>query len=255
CTSVPANVAVHESPQSLAGQSVSTLNLSTRASNCLETAGIGLIGDLLRWSPIDLMTIPNFGDKCRNEIIVALRQRGIPIPCENEVFVPGPPETISPELSLKENEFRIESLLTLTEARVKSLVLTQFQKLGIETLGGIASLEARFIRKSANLMFEDIAELAKILRSRSLRWGMSLPVWQTDHTTELRQVFGDHIWQLNSSQTPTPREIPQPGSRELANSLTEELELIFPPRTDPRKRKIAGTYLGLDGEPPRTLES
>lgn len=45
------------------------MNLSVRATNCLHTAGINTIGDLVQWEKNKLLKLPKFGKCCMSEII------------------------------------------------------------------------------------------------------------------------------------------------------------------------------------------
>jgi hypothetical protein len=56
---------------------VDTLELSIRAAHCLEKIGIEYIHELVTWSPNRLLKTKNLGRKCLNEIIKALKDRGL----------------------------------------------------------------------------------------------------------------------------------------------------------------------------------
>lgn len=48
------------------------LELSVRATNCLESAGIVTVGDICRRSAFDLLCIRNFGETTLREVIAKL---------------------------------------------------------------------------------------------------------------------------------------------------------------------------------------
>ena len=66
-----------ESLQHVAGEDISTLNLSTRAKNCLLRNGVWTVDELLQWSDKDLLDINNFGRACLAEVKRALQANRI----------------------------------------------------------------------------------------------------------------------------------------------------------------------------------
>lgn len=57
--------------------SIEDLELSIRSTNCLMNEGIMTISDLLKYSPHDLFKFKNLGKKSLDEIIYALKWRGL----------------------------------------------------------------------------------------------------------------------------------------------------------------------------------
>lgn len=55
---------------------IAEMELSVRSYNCLKTASIETLDELLSWKPSQLMELPNFGSKCLNEIIDIVHQFG-----------------------------------------------------------------------------------------------------------------------------------------------------------------------------------
>ena len=55
--------------------SVEELQLSVRPYNCLKKANIQTIGDLLRYSPEQLLKLRNFGKKSAEEVFSILKDR------------------------------------------------------------------------------------------------------------------------------------------------------------------------------------
>ena len=60
-----------------APETVRELDLSVRASNCLEAAGITLVSDLVKRSETDMGTLPNFGRTSLKEIKRKLADHGL----------------------------------------------------------------------------------------------------------------------------------------------------------------------------------
>jgi DNA-directed RNA polymerase subunit alpha len=58
-------------------QSVAELDLSVRSSNCLRTANVGTIGDLVQKTESELLKTKNFGKRSLNEIKTILGEMGL----------------------------------------------------------------------------------------------------------------------------------------------------------------------------------
>jgi DNA-directed RNA polymerase subunit alpha len=59
---------------------VEQLSLSTRTQNCLRRGGIATVGVLLERSEESLPSLPNFGQKSKEEVIRAMEEMGLIIP-------------------------------------------------------------------------------------------------------------------------------------------------------------------------------
>ncbi|GIW94760.1 MAG: DNA-directed RNA polymerase subunit alpha [Pirellulaceae bacterium] len=56
--------------------STAEIGLPVRTTNCLEERGIFTVGDLLRATPEELLSIANFGEKTLEEVYRALEKIG-----------------------------------------------------------------------------------------------------------------------------------------------------------------------------------
>jgi DNA-directed RNA polymerase subunit alpha len=56
--------------------STAQIGLTVRTTNCLEERGIFTVGDLLKASPDELLSITNFGEKTLDEVYQALAKIG-----------------------------------------------------------------------------------------------------------------------------------------------------------------------------------
>lgn len=56
--------------------SMAEIGLSVRTTNCLDEQGISTVGELLKCTRADLLSIPNFGEKTLEEVFSALEKLG-----------------------------------------------------------------------------------------------------------------------------------------------------------------------------------
>ncbi|MBX3386938.1 MAG: DNA-directed RNA polymerase subunit alpha, partial [Phycisphaeraceae bacterium] len=74
------------------GMSISDLDLSVRASNCLESARIQTVGDLVGKTDADLLKVRSFGRTSLREVKKKLQEIGMDLGMElPEGFAPAPP--------------------------------------------------------------------------------------------------------------------------------------------------------------------
>lgn len=209
-------------------QSLATLELSVRASNCLKHAVIGTITDLVRWSPEQLLDLPNAGRKTIDEITDALLNRDIiassPIEPFSTATAPSLDSTSEPPLK----EFRLETLLSTAEAGLSEPLRSRLKLIGIRSLADIVQQEASLVRTTADLQPAELEELANALRSRGLRWGMKLPEWQREHFSELVDAFALELQEAIHVSSAPILDSEEPAIFEVANSLNDELESLFP---------------------------
>ncbi len=58
------------------GMNLAELKLQVRTTNCLEDHGISTVGELLKHSPEELLSFPNFGQRTLDEVYLALLEIG-----------------------------------------------------------------------------------------------------------------------------------------------------------------------------------
>ena len=73
-----------EARQKWDSRDMAELDLSVRSHNSLKNGGITHIGDLIKYSPSDLIKIKNFGRKCLREVIEALRAKNLTLDMRQE---------------------------------------------------------------------------------------------------------------------------------------------------------------------------
>ena len=57
--------------------SLAELELSVRATNCLESEGISSVRDLVMRSEEELLEVRNFGETTLKEVTIKLKERGL----------------------------------------------------------------------------------------------------------------------------------------------------------------------------------
>jgi len=99
------------------------LTITMRAQNCLKSADIHYIGDLVQKTEIQLLMIPNLGKKSLREIKEALNAHGLALGMRLENWPPPPPslpiedrlETLEEQVATLHLEFmEIFPLITQT---------------------------------------------------------------------------------------------------------------------------------------------
>jgi len=77
-TRIPLNKAVLEEVdlEKRLQLSTSEMGLPVRTTNCFDELGVSTIGDLLKCSREELLSVPNFGEKTLEEVYKALEKLG-----------------------------------------------------------------------------------------------------------------------------------------------------------------------------------
>ena len=81
--------------------SLAELELSVRATNCLESEGITTVRDLVSRNEDQLLTVRNFGETTLKEVKAKLHEIGLDLGMDVVVHLiglnqrPGPPEVVS----------------------------------------------------------------------------------------------------------------------------------------------------------------
>ena len=65
---------------------VGDLQLSVRVSNCLKNDGLVTVADVLKLTPHELLSIPNFGRKCMMELDAVLKGHGFALKPEQPII-------------------------------------------------------------------------------------------------------------------------------------------------------------------------
>ena len=225
----------------LAGQSVSILDLSVRATNCLDRAGIRTVGELAGWSFERLLALKNMGMKSAGEIISRLEE----IQASLEV---------STNYAGKESDsLPLAVLYTFSECRLGREISERLLEAGISRMDDLVTRNTASLGYWASLDNDDIFALQKQLQEFGLGLDSSLPIWLRPHYVELQKLFRDKLQELlagfEEQRPPTP---PRTGT--APTCLEEELETFFKSDINTKRKQIVRQLLGWHGGEGVTLE-
>ena len=93
--------------------SCALLEITVRTQNCLKYGKIFYLGDLVQKTEVELLIIPNLGQKCLTDIKEALGEHGLELGMHLETWPPPPPPV----------PLTIEQRMDILEDHVSSLRL------------------------------------------------------------------------------------------------------------------------------------
>jgi len=213
---------------------IDSLNLSERASNCLASAGVRTVGELVRWREEDLFAIRNMGRKTVAEILGRLLNLRI-----------GPDHEVEPTRSGL--QFSAGLLLGVEYLGISGASADALRSCGVGQVFELVSLDARNLRKIARLSFAEIQKLESSLSSLNVSLGVPAPNWVALHSAELWSCFGNVIRQHLLLE---PLIIPP-----APMSIEEEVQLLLVDSLDVRKAAMVQHFYGWDGGVGATLEA
>lgn len=224
----------------LAGQSINILNLSVRATNCLDHAEVRTIGDLANWDLRRLLQVKNMGMKSAQEILSRL---------EDLHVAPGDVQHPADQL----DSLQLASLLTFSECCVDAEVTERLLQAGISRMDDLITRNTSSLRYWADLDDEELSTLQEQLGAFGLGLDSDLPIWLRANYVELQAVFrGELDGLLAGMENQLPAALPR--TRTAPTCLEEELETFFKPDINAKKKQIVRRLLGWDGGEGATLE-
>ncbi len=147
---------------------VSDFELSVRSRNCLKKMNINTLGDLLRTSEADLLSYKNFGETSLREIKAMLAQKGLSLG-QNADQKPGAAPampTADPAMFPDANPEVLSRSVNTLELSVRSRKC--LQRLGINTIGELASRSEQELLESRNFGQTSLKELHNRLTEMGL---------------------------------------------------------------------------------------
>ena len=225
------------------------MELSVRAYNCLKTASIETLDDLLSWKPSQLMDLPHFGRKCLNEITEVVHRLGYPYFGNEAADVETPRE-----LPLQECSSPMACLLDARELVSEGRLTERFIAHGWHRMADFAVHSVEALVKLAGLATEEKLQLERALGAMALELPIDLPAWFLNNTSALRAAFHVELEQLKLAMAHRSIEGSCWKQPRLSQSLNADILLLIPKSYNDRKRKIISDFLGLGGGDPLTLD-
>lgn len=138
---------------------ISELNISERVKQVLEKAGITALGDLVKKTEQNLLSVENFGRNALKEVNEALRMKGLSLATKE-----GVPEI--PEAMNLDKEDILNKPVTDFEwaGRIKRV----FDKMKIYTIRDLISREEKELLKNRNLGMTSIKEIRRKLATLNI---------------------------------------------------------------------------------------
>ncbi len=155
---------------------VTDFELSVRSRNCLKKMNVRSLGDLIMHSEQDLLGYKNFGETSLSEIKEMLTQKGLYLgmgleqsPKKRPTFATARPEPVAQAAPQAEPANEAESLpIEAVEFSVRSR--KAFQRLGINTLGDLASRSEADLMSIKNFGQTSLTEV----KQKLLKYGLDL---------------------------------------------------------------------------------
>jgi hypothetical protein len=245
-------------------QRLDQLDLSVRSSNCLSTLRIKYLGELVQYSPHELLRIQHFGQKSLNEVIELFARvnlsLGIRIPewkpdsagpvavesIQNTVIGASCEEPLSPS----QKAFLAQPLSNFHFSRRVTPIIHR------SDLARVGDLAVLSIGQANELVSSDqgaLRELSGLLSSERLHFCTYLPDWSTSLATEWEHTYSAEVRSIlvrHAIQTSQRSDDSWPF---LEEELEQFVRLILPSFGD-RNVSIVIRFLGLDGTGKKTLE-
>jgi DNA-directed RNA polymerase subunit alpha len=145
---------------------VSDFELSVRSRNCLKQMNIFTLGDLLKITEPELLAYKNFGETSLNEIKAMLRQKGLRL----GQLLEEPPDQLNLDLRKPAAGGGDPEVLnrSVTELELSARSRKCLQRLGVTTLGDLASRTEQELLAIKNFGQTSLAEIKRRLNEVGL---------------------------------------------------------------------------------------
>ena len=227
------------------------LSLSVRSFNCLKSASVVTLEDLLAWTPARLIRLRHFGTRCMQEVTEKLSALGLRTSGVNLPFAGG-----SPLDKPAKGGYPFACLLAADEVLPDGALRNKLHKRGWQTLGDVAAQTLLEASEAAGLTRTERKTLDTIMANLSLSLPVEQPAWVTAHIGDLRRRFSPELSALGSA---IESDVKLPVSifgilQDSPHSFNDEVERLIPTTYDQRNRAVLTSLFGLDGGEPLTLE-
>ena len=243
---------------------IDDVDLSVRTSNCLNTLKIKYLGELVQYSPKDLIGIYAFGKKSLKEVTALFAQfnlsLGLHLPDWSPDFVSplaveGAGDTTVEQpakdwLTPTQKTFLAHNLsrLHLSE-RVARIVHAG----DIARVGDLTGLSVDQAKELVGVDQNALRELSGLLASEQLYFGMKIPGWNADLAAEWGRVYSAETQSIQVRHAIRVPGLLCSNLPYLEDELENLVRLILKGASD-RNFSLVVSFLGCDGTGKKTLE-
>jgi hypothetical protein len=240
------------------------VDLSVRTSNCLNTLNIKYLGELIQYTPAELMQIHSFGKKSLQELKELFATVSLPLGLQIPNWTPefAGPVPIE-EADLPNIEERGADSLTSTQKAFLAQPIERFnlskrvaaliEGHKVARIGDLAILSADQVRTLVDSDRAALRELAGLLACEHLYFGIRVPIWNEEVAAEWEQVYPSEVHDLAKRHALVVTDPIAVAS----HSLEEELENLIRSTVkgiSDRNFSIVAQFFGFDGTGKKTLE-
>lgn len=238
-------------------------DISVRLRNCLSTANIVYIGDLIQKTEKELRKIPHLGRKSLDEAKDFLKEFGL------ELGIKIPNWRILPHRELLKTFLDQQSLKRLSlppvlepdkNTLIKLLRRVEELDLSIRSANCLNLLKIKYVgdlvlktkselMRKRNMGRKSVAEIEEKLAKMGLQLGLQVTGWPPNNIDNLLKNFSKKI------EEERRRKAEKLHQDLRINNLEDELNYLAELARGERNRQIIIKYFGWDGQGPRTLEA
>lgn len=238
---------------------IEELMLSVRAEKCLKSIKVNYIGDLIRKTEQELMSIRNFGKKCLTEVEDSLKQFDLKLGTADlnyqksspknpiEVLKRDPQETFLLEWAGFEKKTFLHLLRKVEELDLSQRAANCLRAMGINFVGELVQKMPLELLSFHNFGRKSLAEIRLKLSKINLDLGIEIPGWNEEN---VKKVLNDYSLDLVRLRRSEAKKCYFSKSDTLEGDLGRLAELAG----SERNRDIVIKYLGWDGKGRRTLQ-
>jgi hypothetical protein len=239
-------------------------DLSVRTSNCLNTLNIEYLGELIQYTPAELMQINAFGKKSLQELKELFAAVNLPLGLQIPNWTPefAGPVPIKEPVSPNMGERDADSLTSTQKAflaqpigrfNLSKRVAALIESHKVARIGDLAILSADQAKALVESDRAALREVAGLLACEHLYFGVGIPCWNAELAAEWEQAYPSEAQELAKRHA-----LAVTGAIAVASySLEEELENLVRSTVkgiSDRNFSIVAQFFGFDGAGKKTLE-
>ena len=240
------------------------VDLSVRTANCLSTLNIRYLGDLIQYTPAQLMKIHSFGKKSLRELKALFATVSLPLglqipnwtpdfaaslPVEGIVSSPIEEQKADP-LTSTQKAFLAQPIASL---QLNKRVAAVLEAGAFSRIGDLAILSVDQARTLVDSDRAALRELTQLLASEQLYFGIRISGWNVELAAEWEKANPSEVLELGKRHA-----LLVVGTTSVAcYSLEEELENLVRSTVkciSDRNFSIVAKFFGFDGTGKKTLE-